>query len=149
MTLYKVAFTVPASTPKDNPYVERLQISENFLQRIYIRIPYGHRGVAHMHIRYGLDLFAPQPTWITKPDGTREKQKLEELWIEGDNEVLDFPVYYDAPEVPWEIVLEGWNESEHWDHTFYVYIVAMDKKQALPSVLLEELVHIIREITGV
>jgi len=149
MTLYKITFTIPANTPKSNPYVRKIKINEEFLQRIYIRIPYGHKATAHMHIRYGLDLFAPQPTEIILPDGTIEKQKIEDLWIEGDNEVLDFPVHYCAPETPWEITLEGYNESSLHDHSFYVYIVAVPKKVALPYLIMEEFVNIFKRLIGV
>jgi len=147
--LYRLIFTIPKKTPEDNPYVERLQIKENFILRIHIRIPFGHRALAHMHIKYGHELFVPQPTKVKRPGVPVELQRIEKLWIEGDNEVLEFPVHYDAPEVPFWVTLEGWNESLYYDHSFYVTIVAMPKYVAIPYLILKDFVNAFKRLIGI
>jgi len=149
VTLYKIDFTVPANTTKDNLFIRKLEISEDFLEKIYVRIPFGHRAKAHMHIRYGLDLFVPQPTTVVDAEGNRIKQNIEDLWIEGDNEFFEFPVFYTAPEVPFEITIEGYNESQYYDHTFYIYIIALPKKVALPFLIISEFVDLFKKLIGV
>ena len=148
MTLYKLDFTIPPQTPKNNPVLQKLRINENFIEKIVVIIPPGHRGKAHMHIRYGLDLFAPMPSYVQKQDGTIEKQKIEDLWIEGDNAILEFPIFYSAPEVPFDITVEGYNESEHYSHTFYIYINAVNKEDVLFSIVLRDFVKKLSEIFG-
>jgi len=148
MTLYKLDFTIPAKTPKNNPYIQKIKISENFIEKIVVIIPPGHRGKAHMHIRYGLDLFAPMPAYIQKEDGKIERQKIEDLWIEGDNAILEFPIFYTAPEVPFFVTVEGYNESEYYAHTFYVYINAVNKEDVLFSAVLRDFVKKLSEIFG-
>jgi len=97
-----------------------------------------------MHIRYGHDMFVPMPTKAVLPDGIEIKQKIEDLWLIGDNEIYEIPVHYSAPEVPFEVTIEGYNDSIRYPHSFIIQIIAVPKIIALPHIIFEKLVDIIR-----
>jgi len=115
MPTYPVDLEIPPLTSADEPVERRVEIKEGVVTNWMLLIPPGHLALAGIRVLYGLDPILP-----AAPDS----------WIKGDGESLNFPEFFDPPEQPYELRVQGYNTDETFPHTFYLRIVVMPRKIA-------------------
>ncbi len=107
--------TVPANTPKSSPVRIPVQVPPGVLRKVWVRIPPGHAGLAHLILRHG-------ETQIIPYYGD----------IHGDDELLIFDEVYEF-KTDDTIVFEAWNDDSSYDHTFIVRLLILPKIVAYPE----------------
>jgi len=108
-------FTIPQNTPKESPHRLSVKVPAGVIRKVWIIIPPGHMGLAHMVIKHGETQVIP---WVGD--------------VHGDNESLVFDETY---ELPTEDVLtfEGWNEDSKYPHTFIIRLLILPRHIAYPE----------------
>jgi len=134
MAVYTIEITVPPKTPPKSPTRTSIELKKAVLTRMSVRIPPGHCAVTGLRILYGRLQLWPEEK------GT---------WLSGDDETLVWDEYFDLPHDPTRLVIEAYNESERYDHTFLLRFSTTPKHIALWQVALVKFVDAFRRITGV
>ena len=115
MPLVCVDFTIPANTPKTSPYRLTVKVPAGVVKKVWVIIPPGHMGLAHLIIRHG-------ETQVIPYYGD----------IHGDNEPLVFDETYELPSED-VLTFEGWNEDSKYPHTFIVRLLILPRHIAYPE----------------
>ena len=120
MPLIAVDFTIPPNTPQSSPKRMQVKVPAGVIRKVWVVIPPGHMGLAHLIIRHG-------ETQVIPHSGD----------IHGDNESLVFDETYELPSED-VLTFEGWNEDSKYPHTFIVRLLILPRHIAYPeySVLL-------------
>ena len=120
MPLIAVDFTIPPNTPQSSPSRIQVKVPAGVIRKVWVIIPPGHMGLAHLIIRHG-------ETQVIPYYGD----------IHGDNESLVFDETYELPSED-VLTFEGWNEDSKYPHTFIVRLLILPRHIAYPeySVLL-------------
>jgi hypothetical protein len=84
----------------------------------------GHAGLAHMVIRYHEHIVAPT---------------TEGMSLAGDTFPIDWDDQIDLEQPPHELVLEGWNEDDTFEHSFYIAVVVVPRSQLPVNQVLDAL----------
>ena len=84
-----------------------------------------------MRILYGLDPLLPAHA---------------DAWIRGEDESLSLDEWWDLVEQPITLRVQGWNEDDTYDHTFFIRIVVLPREVALAHKLYLE--RLSREISA-
>ena len=116
MPTYTLDLKISKNTPEISPVEQRLKIHEGVIVRWLIYIPSGHHALAHMRILYGLDQILPYK---------------KDTWLRGEDETLNLDDWWDPPEQPYELRVQGYNLDDTYDHTFYIRVVALPREVAL------------------
>jgi len=111
--LYVITLEIPKSTPMEDPAQTKLTIYEPWIRRIMIRIPPGHAGLAGLRIYYGHDVIFPH-------------EEFE--WVKGDDQFIDTEFIWKTPEQPCLLILKGYNQDPYYDHSFIVYLEAVQEE---------------------
>lgn len=106
MATFSVRVTAPPSTPRSDMVCRSLTLPRGVITDIYVLIPPGHMGLAHLVIKHGETQIVP---W--NPDGD----------ICGDDVVYHLRPYYTL-RTHEEIRICAWNDDDTFEHTFYVVI---------------------------
>lgn len=113
---------VEPDTP-ENEYLEQLvELPNGLLTQVVIFIPPGHSAVTGIRVRYGLEYIVPY----------RDSQ-----WIKGDGvTIVDYPMFY-LPDYINNIIVEAYNNSQNYQHCFYLYFIVMPWSKPLEQMLKE------------
>lgn len=111
---YWHALTIPVSTPVTSPHREVMLLSLGVIREIMLFFPKGQRGYAHCRI-----LRFEHQQWPTTPNA----------WYLGDGTVIEFPENYSLYQMPYEIILEGYNADPDHDHTVYVRVTVLREEE--------------------
>lgn len=115
MPLYIAELSIPANTPPTSPQKAVVELWEEVLEQVIILIPAGHMALTGLKVFYGDEQLIP------KPHGA---------WLKGDNLTLSFKMMWRLPERPTRLRLEGYNNDDTYDHTFYLYFITAMKEEA-------------------
>ena len=104
-------FKVPRLTPENKPFEQTFELPCPLLVHMTVRIPDGHKGLAHV--------------WITCP-----KQMIlpafgsSSRYIEGDGDTIEiYPgIYLDGP--PYNFTCHGWSEDSLLSHSFLLRVTS-------------------------
>ena len=105
--LYVKKITVPANTPKENPYRVDVNIYEKYLTRIGVFFPPGPMLLVGVSVWYGETQIFPH---------------REGDWVVGDFQFIQSRVEFEAPEKPCRLRILCYNEDDTYDHTVVVYL---------------------------
>lgn len=104
---YKQTISVPSGTPKAEPEVRRVQLTQGTLDRLVVDIPAGHEGLAGMSLwRAGTQLYPFTPNEWFKGNDTNIRI--------DDNLEMDQPPFY--------LTFKGYNEDSKYDHGFHIMV---------------------------
>jgi len=133
MPIYTAVLTIPANTPKDDPRKTQVELKRAVLTEISIRIPAGHHALTGIRILYGdLQLFPEEV-------GT---------WLQGDDEVIDWQEYFELPDDPTRLRIEGYNEDDTYEHSFYLRFATLPKRVAAPWLAIARFVKLFSRLVG-
>jgi hypothetical protein len=93
----------------------QVRVPAGVIRRVWVVIPPGHMGLAHLIIRHG-------ETQVIPHRGD----------IHGDNESLVFDETYELPSED-VLTFEGWNEDSKYPHTFIVRLLILPRHIAYPE----------------
>ena len=116
MPTYTLDLKIPKNTLKDLPIEHPLKIDEGVITRVSVLIPAGHHALAGMRILYGIRHFFPAG---------------EDQWLSGEDESVIADEFWDLPEQPCTLRVQGFNIDDTYDHTFYIRITALPREAAL------------------
>jgi len=133
MAIYIVKLTIPPNTPRDSPVSTTVKLAKAILTRISIRIPAGHHALAGLRILYGRLRLWPEE---------------KDTWITGDDETLVWDEYFDLPHDPTRLTLEGYNEDDTYEHSFYVRLMTLPKAIAAPWLGVARFVQAFEKLVG-
>jgi len=133
MAIYTAKLTIPANTPRDSPVSASVSLEKAVLVRISIRIPAGHHALAGLRISYGDLQLWPEEA------GT---------WISGDDEALEWNEYFELPHDPTHLTLEGYNEDDTYEHSFYVRMMTLPKAIAYPWLAVARFIKLFSRLVG-
>jgi hypothetical protein len=131
MPLIAVDFTIPANTPKESPVRMQVRVPAGVIRRVWVIIPPGHVGLAHMVIKHGETQVIP---WAGD--------------LHGDNESLVFDETYELPSED-VLTFEGWNEDSKYPHTFIVRLLILPRHIAYPEYSMLLALKRLLEVMGV
>jgi hypothetical protein len=106
---------IPPNTPKSSPVRVQVPVPAGVIRKVWVLIPPGHMGLAHLVIRHGETQIIP---WAGD--------------IHGDGETLEFDEVYEL-KTDDILVLEGWNEDSAYSHKFIVRLLVLPKVVAYPE----------------
>jgi len=133
MAIYTAKLTIPANTPRDRPVSVSIELTRAVLTRLSIRIPAGHCALTGLRISY-----ADMCLW----------QEESGTWISGDDEVLEWNEYFELPDDPTRLTLEGYNEDDTYEHSFYVRMMTLPKAIAYPWLVVSKFVKLFSRLVG-
>jgi hypothetical protein len=131
MPIYTEEIIIPANTPESSPITKETTIQGYFLEKVHVLIPHGHQALAGLRIKYGLKQIIPYE------EGT---------WIKGEGESLTFTPLYELPEYTCKLILEGYNEDDTYDHSFYLRFETKYEEEARPGAVLQDFIDILKRI---
>jgi hypothetical protein len=114
--LFEASITIPAARTWANPATVILPIGHGVITKIMVRPRPGHAGVAHCVIRHHEHQIAPSQ---------------ESMDFHGDAFPIDWEEDYEVSQPPYELKIEGWNDSTLYPHTFDVFVAVLDRQRTL------------------
>lgn len=114
--IFSKQLVIPANTTKTSPITEKLKIIRGTAQRVFVAIPSGSSGLAHLAID-----FQGSQIWPFNPDGD----------FSGDDMVFDFPEEFSFDSDPLILELRGWNDDDSYQHAITLYVSIMPEPFAL------------------
>jgi len=134
MAIYTAKLTIPANTPRDSPVSVSVKLTKAVLVRISIRIPRGHCALTGLRIKYGRLQLWPEES------GT---------WLTGEGETIVWNEYFELPDDPTRLMLEGYNEDDTFEHSFYIRFMTLPKVVAAWMLAVSRLVNLLQRLIGV
>jgi len=134
MVNYSYKVCVPKNTPDNDPHREYIELRNDTILSILIVIPSGHVGVTGIRIKYG-----PKQIMPTEPC----------TWISGDNIAVPSTGPLRLPESPIKLLVEAYNNSDNYDHCFYIYIDAIDWKDYPWGGRLDKMLELLDKLTSI
>jgi len=133
MAVYVIKLTVPPNVPPEKPKRTTVELKKAVLTRVSLRIPPGHHALAGLRILYGRLQLWPEEK------GT---------WLSGDDETLVWDEYFDLPHDPTRLTLEGCNEDDTYEHSFYLRIMTLPRAIAYPWLAVARFVKAFEKLVG-
>ena len=104
---YAWDITIPANTPCNDPITKILKLDKGTISKVGIKFPSGCHGMVKVRLyRYEQQLVP------LNRDG----------WITGDDEVVEYRLFYPLTEKPYELKFVGCSPGTNYDHTVTVRI---------------------------
>ena len=102
---YRTALVIPALTPESEPVSAVVKVVPGIITEVELLFPAGHAGLTHVAIFYHERQIFP-----TSPEQS----------FCGDDHLITFNEQFAIIELPYELVVYGWNDDELYSHTVYV-----------------------------
>jgi len=115
---YLLALTIPANTPATAPVEDTLAVAHGTLIQAVIQIPPGSAGLAGVRILRYRDPIVPA---------------TPQAWITGDGDVFPIPESRPIHEAPYELIVQGYNLDDLYEHTITVHVDVMPEDPAGPQ----------------
>jgi len=122
---------IPPRTPREAPIRERVRAPAGVIRKVWVLIPHGHRALAHLVVKHG-------ETQVIPYEGD----------VHGDGEQLVFDEVYEL-RTDDELVLEGWNEDEVYEHRFIVRLLILPRPLAYPELAMFVTLKRALEVMGI
>ena len=108
---YRAALAIPANTPESEPVSTTIKTAPGIVTEVELLFPAGHAGLTHVVIYYHERQIFP-----TSPEQS----------FCGDDHLITFDEQFAVIELPYELVVYGWNDDEYYDYTVYVDITVRE-----------------------
>ena len=118
--IYAYSIKVSAKTAEADADVVPLPLAKGRLHRIYIQIPSGHQGLAHLQLYRGLRQIIP----ISPGES-----------LSGDDSEIAVDPGYEISESPFQLEAHAWNLDDTYDHTFHLVFGVREREKAVPAVV--------------
>ena len=128
---YTVDFTLNSGGSSANPQVKYVKVTDGVIHKIQIVFPAGCSGLVHVAIYDGGHPIAPSTAG---------------QYYRGDDEVVDFPEFYEIKGGTRYLQIIGWNEDDTYDHTIMVRIFILPRWAIMPAGAAEGLIHALRSL---
>jgi len=112
------ALTIPANTSKAAPVRETENVTFGILAQVQIQIPPGPAGLAGVRVYRWSHQIVP-----ASPD----------LWLVGDDDIFTLPERVELHEAPLELLCEGYNEDDLYEHTIILHFDVLPEDPAGPK----------------
>lgn len=107
MSHFSYTLTIPANTAKTSPTRLFMPLDYGLITQVQIVIPDGQKASAHLRLMYRTRQLYP----FNRPE-----------WYQGDGTSIPFNDLFPLMSVPYELVAEGYNEDETYEHAFLIFI---------------------------
>jgi len=112
MPIYSRKYTIPAASEKDH----KLEVEGDVITYVRIRFPPGPNALLGVSIFYGIKQIFPYE---------------ENTMFYGDDEFIDWDEYWELPESPCTLIIQGKNDDNTYEHTFYLVINVQKREYTL------------------
>ena len=102
---YRAALAIPANTPESKPVSTTIKTAPGIVTEVELLFPAGHAGLTHVAIFYHERQIFP-----TSPEQS----------FCGDDHLITFNEQFAVIELPYELVVYGWNDDDTYAHTVYI-----------------------------
>ena len=107
------------------------KIPAGVIRKVWVLIPPGHHGLAHLVIKHG------------------ETQIIPFLGdLHGDNETLVFDEIYELKSEDY-LTFEAWNEDKVYPHRFIIRLLVLPRPYAFPEITLLSTFKYMLEVLGI
>jgi len=110
-----------------------VEVEGEVITLVSVFIPPGHAGNTGFRVLYGEESVVPYNLGG---------------WITGDGETVPLRPFYECPEQPCPLRLQGYNLDPDNSHKFYVRLELLDEVDARPFRLLRGLVELFEAVFG-
>ena len=115
--LYSKRITISASTTESSPERLQFKINKGWIYRAWLIFPPGCAGLTKIRVMHeGHPIIPANAT----------------DYISADDYVFDLPMFYEVPEEPYLITLDGWNDDDTYQHTITLMLLVLPKAYILP-----------------
>jgi hypothetical protein len=111
---------VPKYTSRLSPYEYTLKLPVGMIHRLWVEFPKGCSGLAGVRVLRGTTQIFPLP------DG---------VWLRSDNAVMSFAFSHAIKSEPYEVVLQGYNDDDTYNHTVWLGFEMRGFAKDLPAEL--------------
>lgn len=105
---YAVSLTIPANTLEADAVESVLELCYGTVERVTVLFPPGPSGLVHVRI-----FRHTRQIWPSTPG---------ESYV-GNKTMYTFAENWPIHELPHEVVVQGWNLDDTYEHTVYVHLV--------------------------
>ena len=124
---------IPADTSESSPEKLMMKLTFGILTKVYIIIPTGHAGLAHLKIMYHESQLYPLPP-STEYHGDGNEISFEERQ----------PIFIN----PYELKAIGWNTDDTYAHSFLMnFTITLPETLGIPAVA-PDVLEIVRNLIG-
>lgn len=120
---FSFSIVTPANTAATDKKETLLPLRPGVIHRVRIRVPPGHKGLAHLHINHMLKQLYPLNTGED---------------VHGDDDLVDFKDFYEIYPGFEEFKAFTWNEDDTYEHEFIIGIGILPKWVLIPWKILEK-----------
>jgi len=126
--------TISADTVATAPKSQILKLTYGVIVKIEVKFPRGCHGMVKIRLTRG-GLFGVLPR---NPDE----------WVTGDNEAIEFPMYFEIDDEPRELEFTGISPDTVFEHTVTVRISLLPKAVASMVPFMKVLTKVFERILG-
>jgi len=134
MAFYSQRITIPANTPKDNPYTFDIPLEEKWIEDIWVGFEDGAAWMVGVRIYYGIRRYFPEN---------------QEEWIYGNDIFIPIRQIVQLPAKQEYIRIIAHSEGTKYPHDIIIYVWTSEEEPKSVGVALRELIDIFRETFGV
>jgi len=120
--LYSKHITFPFGQTENTKTVRRFKVNRGIIFRVWIQFPAGCAGLTKVKIALEGHPICPV-------------HKDEE--ISGNDYTFEIPLMHPIIAEPQQLIIEGWNEDDTYDHKILFIFLILPKKYVLPVGALE------------
>lgn len=117
---YDHTLTIPANTAEADAIEEILECCHGTVRAVFILVPPGHAGLAHLQIYR-----QTHQVWPTT---------IGQSFV-GDDTIYHFEDNFPIHEAPYQVTLRGWNDDDTHEHSFYVKLIMPPPAFLVPVVM--------------
>lgn len=110
--LYQLELTIPSQTLQSNPLEGHLILPKGVINQVEVAFPPGCAALAYVEI-----YVKEHKIWPSDPDSA----------FHWDNYTLRWNEDFAMEEIPFELVVRGWNRDELYEHTVTVRVAMLSK----------------------
>lgn len=129
--IYEIALTIPADRPESNKIEERQLVWGGVIHEIWVLVPAGQKGLAHLQLVQAGHQFAP----------STEGQSFY-----GDDILIHFKEHYRLYPGWNTILARGWNDDDVNAHTITAWIGILPEYVVLPHAALQRMNVSLRQV---
>lgn len=129
--IFETTITIPKSTTQSNPKEVILVINKGVITKFMVRPRIGSLDQAHIVIKYHEGIIAPS---------------TENMSLHGNADPIDWEDHIEVLQPPFELKIQGWNDSIAFEHIFTVFVVVLPKSVLLVHAIVDAITSLIRAI---
>jgi len=115
--LYSKHITLPPKKTEATSTKEHFKVNKGIIYRAWLVFPSGCAGLVKVRVYHEGHPILP----VNAND-----------YIKGNDYVFEVPLFFEVTDEPYDIVFEGWNEDDTYEHTVTLMLLILPKKYVLP-----------------